>query len=177
MKKILVIIGIIITFFIIYFLQANFFTWFTIAGIMPNLFIIFVIFIGLFIGKKLGLVFGAIFGIYIDILIGKTIGPSGIMLGIIGMIAEYIDKSFSKDSRITIMSITAVCTAVYEIGMYMFQIIKWGTIIEIIPFFKILLVEIFFNTILVIILYPIIQKLGQKIETIFKGNTILTRYL
>ena len=105
MKKILTLIAIIITFFIIYFLQANFFTWFTINGVMPNLFVIFVLWIGLFIGKKSGLIFGLLFGIYIDILIGKTIGLSGIMLGIIGLIAEYIDKNFSKDSRLTIMLI------------------------------------------------------------------------
>ena len=50
MKKAIAIISLIIAFFVIYFLQTNFFTWFTIGGIMPNLFIILVLFIGLFIG-------------------------------------------------------------------------------------------------------------------------------
>ena len=103
MKKFLVVLGIIFTFFILYFLQANFFTWFTISGVMPNLFVIFILFIGLFIGKKMGLVFGIIFGIYLDFLVGKSIGISGLMLGMIGLLAEYVDKNFSKDSRITMM--------------------------------------------------------------------------
>ena len=176
MKKLIVIISIIITFFLIYFLQANFFSWFTISGIMPNLFVIFILFIGLFIGNKSGFIFGMIFGIYIDLLTGKAIGISGIMLGIIGLIAEYIDKSFSKESRITIMSIVAISTVIYEIGMYAFQIIRWNAIVEIIPFIKILAIEVLFNVILTIILYPLIQKLGTKVEKIFKGNSILTRY-
>ena len=176
MKKILTLIAIIITFFIIYFLQANFFTWFTINGVMPNLFVIFVLWIGLFIGKKSGLIFGLLFGIYIDILIGKTIGLSGIMLGIIGLIAEYIDKNFSKDSRLTIMLIIAASTAIYEIGIYIFQIIKWKISPEILPFIQTLLIEILFNVILSIILYPIIQKLGNLAESKFKSKTILTRY-
>ncbi len=176
MKKILTGIAIIITFFIIYFLQANFFTWFTINGVMPNLFVIFVLWIGLFIGKKTGLVCGLIFGIYIDILVGKSIGISGIMLALIGLIAEYIDKNFSKDSRLTIMLIIAASTAIYEIGIYVFQIIKWGINIEILAFLKILLIEILFNVILSIILYPIIQKLGNFVESQFKTKTILTRY-
>ncbi len=48
MKKISIIIALIITFFIIYFLQVNIFSTFTIAGVKPNLFIMYVLFIGLF---------------------------------------------------------------------------------------------------------------------------------
>ena len=176
MKKVLTGIAIIITFFIIYFLQANFFTWFTINGVMPNLFIIFVLWIGLFIGKKTGLICGLIFGIYIDILVGKSIGISGIMFAIIGLIAEYIDKNFSKDSRLTIMLIIAASTVVYEVGIYIFQIIKWRINIEIFAFLKILSIETLFNVILSIILYPIIQKLGNLVESKFKTKEILTRY-
>ena len=59
---------------------------------MPNLFILYILFIGLFIGKKLGAIFGLFFGIYLDILIGQAIGVTGVMLAIIGLLAEYFDK-------------------------------------------------------------------------------------
>ena len=176
LKKLITALGIIVTFFIIYFLQANFFTWFTIAGVMPNLFVIFILWIGLFIGKKTGLICGIIFGIYIDFLIGKSIGISGIMLGLIGLLAEYVDKNFSKDSRLTIMLMIAVSTIIYEIGIYVFQILRWNINIEIITFLEKLLIEVLFNVILSIILYPIIHKLGSLVESQFKTKTILTRY-
>ena len=63
MKKFWLAIGFIITFLIIYLLQSNFFSWFTIAGIKPNLIIIFVLFIGLFTNRMYGLTFGVIFGL------------------------------------------------------------------------------------------------------------------
>ena len=176
MKKFLSILCLILAFFVIYFLQANFFTWFTISGVMPNLFIVLVLFIGLFIGKKLGLVFGLLFGIYLDLLLGKSVGISGIMLGIVGLLGEYMEKNFSKESRVTIILMVAGSTLIYEIGCYVFQILKWNILIEIVPFIRTLIIEVIFNIALVIILYPIIQKAGYYLENLFKKRTVLTRY-
>ena len=176
MKKFLCIICLIITFFVIYFLQANFFTWFNIAGIKPNLFVILTLFIGLFIGKKIGVAFGIITGIYIDLMIGKTVGISGVMLGIVGLLGEYLDKNFSKDSRVTIILMIMGATIIYELGCYIFQILKWNIVPEILPYIKILLIETSFNIVLVTILYPLIQKAGYYVENLFKNKVILTRY-
>lgn len=57
-----------VVFVIIYFLQLNFFNWFTIAGVKPNLFIVLILFIGLYSGSKMGAGFGVAFGLLIDIL-------------------------------------------------------------------------------------------------------------
>lgn len=176
MKKTLSIIILIISFFIIYFLQSNFFSFFTIAGTKPNLFVMFVLFIGLFAGKKLGLVLGIIFGFFLDIVIGRQIGISGIMLGVIGLIGEYFDKSFSKESRITIMLMIIGSTIIYEIGCYAFNIITLDVNFEIISFSKILLIEVLYNVLITIIIYPIMQRLGHNLEEIFKIKNILTRY-
>ena len=157
-------------------MQANFFTWFNIAGVKPNLFVLLALFIGLFIGKKLGLAFGLIIGIYLDLLIGKSIGISGIMLGIVGLLGEYLDKNFSKDSRVTMILMVIGATIIYELGYYIFQIFKWNIAIEFIPFIKILLIETIFNVVLVIILYPLIQKAGYYLENLFKNKSVLTRY-
>ena len=115
MKKAGIIALIILAFFIIYFLQADFFSWFNIFGIMPNLFVILILFVGLFAGKKIGLILGLIFGILIDLLIGKSIGISGILLGAIGLIAEYCDKNFSKDSKLTIILMVIISTFIYDV--------------------------------------------------------------
>ena len=47
---------------------------------------------------------------------------------------------------------------------------------EIVNFAIILAIEMVFNVILTIILYPLIQKAGYYIENEYKGNKILTRY-
>ena len=124
MRKVLSIVLLILSFLIIYFIQTNLFSWFTIANVMPNLFVIFILFIGLFAGKKLGLIFGIICGFFLDVVIGRQIGISGIMLGIIGLLGEYLDKNFSKESRITIMLMIATSTAIYEITTVIYSLIQ-----------------------------------------------------
>ena len=115
MKKALSILCLILTFFIIYFLQANFFTWFNIATIMPNVYVILVLFIGLFVKRKIGLACGIGFGLYLDIVLGKTIGTSALALGIVGLLGEILSKNFSKDSRFIVCLMVIGTTAVYEI--------------------------------------------------------------
>lgn len=176
MNKTLTILILIISFFIIYFLQVNFFSWFTIAGVKPNLFIILVLFISLFAGMKVGIPFGIFIGLFLDIIIGKNIGTTSIMLGIIGLIGGYFDKNFSKESKITMMLMVIGSTCVFEIGIYILQVIQLSVNVEIRPFITILIIEVLYNTILTIILYPIIQKCGYRIENNFKGQQILTRY-
>lgn len=68
MKKAITIIILCLVFIIIYFMQLNFFSHFTIWNVMPNLFIIFILFIGLYAGIKMGTAFGVIYGIMIDFL-------------------------------------------------------------------------------------------------------------
>lgn len=68
MKKVITIILLCLAFIVIYFLQLNFFSWFTIAGVKPNIFIILILFIGLYSGTKMGLIFGIAFGLAIDTL-------------------------------------------------------------------------------------------------------------
>lgn len=176
MKKTVSIVLLILSFFVIYFFQVNFFSWFTIAGVRPNLFVIFIIFISLFCGTKVGVIFGCVIGFFLDVIIGKTIGISAVMYSLLGIIGGYFDKNFSKDSRITIMLMVVGSTIIYEIGFYIFQMIQLSINIEIIQFLKKLIIEVIYNTILTVILYSFMQKMGYKLEDIFKGNQILTRY-
>lgn len=176
MKKALIIFTLIITFLIIYFLQSNFFNWFTIAGVKPNLFIILVLFIGLFAGKTLGSTLGMIFGLLLDIFIGTKIGVSGILLGIVGFAGGYLDKNFSKDSKLTIILMCMGVTLFFEFADYLIIGILYKIEFQLIPLLKIVSIEIIYNAILIIILYPIIQIAGYRIEEVFKGSNILTRY-
>ena len=176
MKKIVAITILILTFIIFYILQANIFSWFTIAGVMPNIFVILALFVGLYSGVKMGTLYGIVIGLFIDIVIGTNLGPATVMYGIIGFLGGQFDKNFSKDSRMTIMLMVLGSTILYEIGAYIFQIAIYGIEIEILNFAKTLLIEAVYNVILTIIIYPIIQNAGYYVEDIFKGQKALTRY-
>lgn len=176
LKKVVSIIALTLIFFVIYFLQANFFKLFNIAGVKPNLFILLMLVVGLFIGKKVGIPLGIILGIILDLLAGKIIGISSIMFIIIVILADIYDKNFSKDNRMTIMIMVASTTIIFESGIYILNVLKLSIPLELISFIKILIIEVIYNTILTIIIYPIIQNLGALLEENFKEQKILTRY-
>lgn len=176
MKKTITNIIIIITFLIIYLLQTNFFNWFNIAGIKPNLYIIFILFLGLFAGRKIGSIYGIIFGIVLDLLTKQNIGITSIMLGVIGYLGGYFDKNFSKENKLTIIVMVAGVTLIYELGVYFLSSIILGFEREYVIFFKIATVEVLYNILLTIIIYPLIQKFGYAVDRAFKKNNILTRY-
>ena len=171
-----VIIHIILTLFVVYYLQSNFFNWFTIAGVMPNLFIIYIVFIGLFGNKFMGVTYGILLGFMLDYIFKQKVGITAISLGAVGLMAKLFDKNFSKNSRITVMMIIGVATAFFEIVSYIASYIVFSTNIEIFAFAKILVIEVIYNVILTVILYPLMQKTGYYVENTYKENTILTRY-
>lgn len=143
---------------------------------MPNLFIIFILFIGLYGHKFMGVTYGIVIGILLDLFIGKKIGITAIMLGTIGVIGMMFDKNFSKDNRITIIIMVAISTIVFEIGAYILNYFINEIELQILPFIQILLIETIYNCMLTVIVYPLIQLLGNKIEDEYKGNKMLTRY-
>ena len=98
------------------------------------------------------------------------------MLGIIGLIGEYLDKNFSKESRITIMIMIVCSTVIYEVGCYIFNVITLGITMEILSFARILTIEVIYNLLITIIIYSIMQKASHALEEIFKTKNILTRY-
>lgn len=176
MKRTLVIIVFFIISLFAYFLQSNFFNWYNIAGIQPNLFIILILTIGLYLGEKYGFSLGIILGLLLDLFIGKRIGLNAIMLGIAGLIGGILDRSFSKESRISFMIMTIAVTVLCEVINFTLQIILLGAEPVFMQCMKIIMIESIYNAILIIILYPLIQKMGNKTEEIFREKKSLMKY-
>ena len=176
MKRFLINFSLALIALLIYFLQENFFSWFTIAGVMPNLFVIYILFIGLFSGKNKGTVYGLVIGLILDIIVGDKIGIYTITLGGVGFAAGIFAKNFSKDSRITIMLMVAGLTFLFELVVYILNYLLLNINFEIWTFLRILIIEVIYNIILSIIIYPLFKKFGYYIEHEYKGDKLLTRY-
>ena len=172
MKKFLIILALILQGLIIYFLEVNFFSYLTIAGVKPNLLVIYILCIGLFANAYVGLGMGVFFGLLLDLLFGKVVGISAILFCIIA----YFDKNFSKENKITIILMVIGSTIIFELGSYFISSIVIDFDAEYLVFFKKLILEILYNSLLVIIFYPLIQKIGYWIDRNFKKTNILTRY-
>lgn len=87
-----------------------------------------------------------------------------------------MEKNFSKDSKITVILMVIISTSAYEIFMYIYKIASLSSSAEALSFIKILLIELLFNILLTIIIYPLMQKFGIKIESIFKKMQMISGY-
>lgn len=74
------------------------------------------------------------------------------------------------------MLMTAGATLACEIISYLIQIILFKLSIELLPFIKIIAIETLYNVMIVIIIYPLIEKLGEVLERIFIEKSIFTKY-
>lgn len=74
------------------------------------------------------------------------------------------------------MMMVAGTTLICELIAYLLQIIIFKVPLEILPLTKILLIEILYNSILIIVIYPLIEKTGDILERIFTEKNILTKY-
>ena len=131
---------------------------------------------GLFCNKFIGTIYGLIIGAMLDLIIGTQVGINTVVLGMIGFLASVFDKNFSKDSRVTIMFMVLGSTLIYEISIYILNYFINTINIELLSFIKILAIEVLYNMIITIIIYPLMEKFGYYIENEYKGNKILTRY-
>lgn len=176
MKKFFINVILILVGFAIYFLQSNFFSWFTIASIMPNIFVIFVLFIGLFGSRSMGAIYGSLIGIILDLLFEEKVGVNLIGFVLIGVIATIFNKNFSKDSRITIMFMVLGTTVIFEVVTFFINFVLYSVNVEMFNFVIVLMIEVIYNILITIVVYPLMQKFGYYMENQYKGNKILTRY-
>lgn len=163
-----------ITFFIIYFLQSIIFPQLTIAGVVPNLFVIFILFIGLYGNSALAIVFGIFCGMWIDLIYGNVLGITSASLLVVGFIASWFDSLWSKDEKISIIIMVTISTLVFEILSYSLRTVILEFEFELIPFLKILAIEELYNILLTIILFKPFKKLGYKMERNLKRNNMYT---
>lgn len=164
-------------FIITYILQTNIFTNLTIAGIKPNLFIIFTVLVGIYVTQKNGVAVGLIVGIIVDALNEPVIGVTAISLGIVGYMAGLFERIFSTESKITIIIMVIFGTLLGEILQYVIQLIINQSQLEIVQFIKILSIEALYNGLLTIIVYPIYNKMHQKKTENEINTSKLSRYL
>lgn len=166
MKKFLAIVYIVIVFLIIYLIQSNFFSWFNILEVKPNLFIIFALILGLFLGREYGFFFGIIFGLLLDIFCSNMIGINAITLGVVGFLAGILEKNFSREHKFTLLFITTILTFLGELIKYILILSTKQATVQIVAFGRILLIEIIYNILLAIIIYPAIVKFGEKLSSV-----------
>lgn len=173
MRKALCIFVIFLIFFLIYFLQSNICSLINLNNIKPNLFLIYVVFLGIAFNKYIAYSLGIIMGLFLDLTIGQYLGLFAIGLGIAALISNILKNRINYINRITVSTIIAILTITYNITIYLLNIIVTDINIELMQFIKVVFIEILYNSLIIILIYPILKKKIEKIQEIFEFKNIL----
>lgn len=154
--------------FIIYFFQTGVFTHLALGGIVPNLFVICTVTIGMIRGKKEGCLIGFFCGILMDALFGVYFGMYALVLSVIGYLAGYVQQIFYEEDMTLPIVIIGIADLLYGIAIYLLCFLTRGRMDFIFYFGRIILPETIYTLILAVFVYSIIGWINKKIET--KGS-------
>ena len=145
-------------------IQTNIIGYIRMFGITPNLFIIIITGFALLGGPVEGAAVGFAAGFIQDVIIGNAIGGYSLLGMYVGLTVGSFNKRFVKDSLFVAIPFVFLTTIVYETIFYLFSL-YWGGQNEILFAAKnIILPEAIYNSLLTIIVFPIIVLIDRWIE-------------
>lgn len=140
-------------------MQSSILPYFNIMGTTANLVLAVVLSIALLIRKPYGGIMGLIIGLLMDILFSPIIGVNALIYFLMGYVLENIEFHLSRDEIHVPIIIIIFSTVVYN---FLYFVILYFASYEISFMYFImnkLLIEIVYNSLLIIPLYKIISSI------------------
>ena len=104
--------------FICFILQTSVFELIKVAGIAPNLLLIFISSIAVMRGQKPGMIVGFFSGLLMDIFYGSTIGGFAFLYMMFGFVVGFFHRIYYSDDNILPLVLIGVNDLVYGVIMY-----------------------------------------------------------
>lgn len=158
-----------IIFFLIV-LQTTVFEQFKIAGVKPNLVLVFVVSVALLSGNIEGAITGFFAGFALDLSGGKIIGLYSLLSMYAGFICGSLNKRIYRENILVIIFFTFIASIFYEFLVYFVNTINtisfYGNFESsfLRPLLRVILPEAFYNSIIAIPIHAAMSKISQKIR-------------
>jgi cell shape-determining protein MreD len=144
------------------FFQSNFFTWFNIFGIMPNLFLCLVIVLAVYLKRVDALIWSGIIGIWTALIYSTNVNNI-VFFVILSFVVSKIKSSFSTEVKLNLLLIVFFSGFLYNTAYYIFKCLKNSLSLDLTMFAKTFMIEGFFNIMLVLLFYEFIYyKIYKK---------------
>ena len=161
-KKILTFLYLILLIVALYFFQVFVIDNRDLFGVKPIL--ILVIVVSLWYGIYKGTIFAFIIGFITDIIFGNTSGMFLISYTLTGAITGLINYNYRRENKISLVYVTLISTAIFEVIQYMEYLFLTHTYSSIFYFIKQIILASILNTIIVFIIYRLIYKVVEYFE-------------
>ncbi|MBQ9119960.1 MAG: rod shape-determining protein MreD [Lachnospiraceae bacterium] len=154
-RSIVVLIEIIIS----YLLQSSVFSYFELAGVVPDILLILVVSTAFFRGQKAGMLTGFLAGLLMDLCMGDVVGICAIFYMLIGFLNGYSNKIFDREDYLLPMALITVSELLYNLLYYFFVVMLQGNLKFGYYFGKIILPRVVYTLFVAILFYKLFQML------------------
>ncbi len=155
---------------ICFILQYTLFQAFSFASISPNLLIVAVSSFGFMRGRKEGMWIGFFSGLLLDLFFGSVIGFYALVYAYIGYVNGFFRKRFFPDDIKLPLILIAASDLSYNMLVYFFLFFLRGRFRFGYYFLHIMLPELVYTILVTIVLYFLILRINQKLESIEKRS-------
>lgn len=150
-----------------FLLQCTIFRYLTLASIAPNLLVIVTSSFGFMRGRKTGMFVGLFSGLLMDIFFsfGSLLGFYGLIYMLIGYINGLFRRLFYDDDLKLPLGLIAASELLYGLAVY-FLLFMMRSRFQF-PYYllHIMIPELVYTIAVTVVLYQIILKINQKLET------------
>lgn len=131
---------------------------------MPNLLLILVVSNAYMRGRMTGMLVGFFSGLLIDILFGNVIGLYAMLLLLIGYIAGFANRIYSRDDFTLPLIFIAIANFIYQFLYYIFEFLLRGKL-DFLYYFRILILpEVIYTVAAATILYKLLQMINHALD-------------
>ncbi len=153
-----------------FLLQTTLFQALEFASISPNLLIIAVSSFGFMRGRREGMYIGFLTGLLFDVFYGTMLGFYALVYMYVGYVNGMFRRFFFPDDIKLPMALIIASDVVYNIGVYFLKFIFRGQFHFGYYLMHIIVPELVYTLLIMILLYPILLKINQKLEAIEKRS-------
>lgn len=140
-----------------YLLQSSVFSYFELAGVVPDILLILVVSTAFFKGQNAGILTGFLSGLLMDFCIGDVVGLFAIFYMVIGFFNGYACKIFDKDDYLLPLGMVAVSELVYSFFYYVSEVLLRGNLNLSYYFIRVILPRTIYTVAAAILFYKLFQ--------------------
>lgn len=149
---------------ICFVLQSSLYQFFSLARVMPNLLLILVVSNAYIRGRTTGMVVGFFSGLLIDILFGNVIGLYAMLLMLIGYVAGFANRIYSRDDFTLPLFFIALANFVYQFLYFIFEFLLRGKLDFLYYLRTIILPQTIYTVAAAVVVYKLLHMINHYLD-------------
>ena len=145
-------------------LQSSLYQFISLVRVMPNLMLILVVSHAYMRGRMTGMVLGFFSGLLIDVLFGNVIGLYAMIMLLIGYVAGFANKIYSRDDFTLPLFFIGIANLVYQFLYYIFEFLLRGKLDFLYYLRIIILPEIIYTVAAATLVYKLFHMVNHSLD-------------